>query len=85
MKKDTAFAVILGIIIIFVLCAVNTHNENKFACKFVKELPKPILEYIHIQTGFDTLTVSGQLKIYDYYLQNFYEIEDKAYEYNWYN
>ena len=85
MKLTTAKIIILVICGLFLLCAISTYEAICNAKTVVNNLPKQMVEYICNETGYDSTKISGQVKIHDYYLNNFNKLEDMAYEYNWYN
>lgn len=84
MKLTTAKIIILVICLLFLLCAASTYEDICNAKTVVNNLPKPMVEYIEQETGYDATRVSGQVRIRDYYLNNFNKLEDMAYEYGWY-
>lgn len=73
-----------GIILFLILILGSTYEERQNARHLVKNLPKPMVDYICNETGYDSTKVSGQLLIRDYYLNNERKLEDMAYEYDWY-
>lgn len=85
MKLTTAKIIILVICLLFLLCAMSTYEAICNAKTVVNNLPKQMVEYIEQETGYDASKTSDQVKIQDYYLNNFNKLEDMAYEYNWYN
>ena len=84
MKNSIKFF-ICCIIILIILAAGSTYENQQNARNLVNHLPKQMVEYICNETGYDSTKISGQIKIHDYYLNNFNKLEDMAYEYNWYN
>lgn len=83
MKNSIKFF-ICCIIILIILAAGSTYEDQRNARNLVNNLPREMVEYICNETGYDSTKISGQLRIRDYYLDNFIKLEDMAYEYDWY-
>ena len=83
MKNSIKFF-ICCIIILVILAVGSTYENQQNARNLVNNLPKQMVEYICNETGYDSTKISGQVKIHDYYLNNFNKLEDMAYEYGWY-
>lgn len=82
--KNSIKLFICCIIILIILAAGSTYEDQRNARNLVNHLPKQMVEYICNETGYDSTKISGQLRIRDYYLNNFNKLEDMAYEYGWY-
>ena len=82
--KNSIKYFICGVIIFITFAAGSTFEYQRNARNLVNNLPKEMVEYICNETGYDSTKISGQLRIHDYYLNNFIKLEDMAYEYGWY-
>lgn len=78
-KSDKILLVISSIIIFSILAISNKIEANQNNKSFVDNLPTEMVEYISTK-----ISSSDNEAIKQYYLQNFNQLEDLAYEYHWY-
>ena len=74
--KNSIKYFICGVIIFITVVAGSTFEYQRNARNLVNNLPKEMVEYICNETGYDSTKISGQLRIRDYYLNNFNKLED---------
>ena len=78
-KSDKILLVISSIIIFSILAISNKIETNQNNKSFVDNLPTEMVEYISTK-----ISSNDNEAIKQYYLQNFNQLEDLAYEYSWY-
>lgn len=76
--------VVLSFVLILIIGLVYTKCENDRQNKvIISNLPTEMVDYIQNETGYTQETMRERDYIVHYYLDNFYKLEDLAYEYNW--
>lgn len=78
-KSDKIWLFIASIIILSILAISNKIETNQNDKSFVDNLPTEMVEYISTK-----ISSNDNKAIKQYYLQNFNQLEDLAYEYSWY-
>ena len=78
-KSDKIWLFIASIIIFSILAVSNKIETNQNDKSFVDNLPTEMVEYISTK-----ISSNDNKAIKQYYLQNFNQLEDLAYEYSWY-
>ena len=78
-KTDKIWLFIASIIIFSILAVSNKIETNQNDKSFVDNLPTEMIEYISTK-----ISSNDNKAIKQYYLQNFNQLEDLAYEYSWY-
>lgn len=73
-----SFVFILIIGLIYTKCEDDRQNKA-----IISNLPTEMVEYIQDETGYTQETMRERDYIVNYYLDNFYKLEDLAYEYHW--
>ena len=78
-KSDKIWLFIASIIIFSILAISNKIETTQNDKSFVDNLPTEMVEYISTK-----ISSNDNKAIKQYYLQNFNQLEDLAYEYSWY-
>lgn len=78
-KSDKIWLFIASIIILSILAVSNKIETTQNDKSFVDNLPTEMVEYISTK-----ISSNDNKAIKQYYLQNFNQLEDLAYEYSWY-
>lgn len=76
--------VVLSFVFILIIGLIYTKCEDDRQNKvIISNLPTEMVDYIQDETGYTQETMRERKYIVHYYLDNFYKLEDLAYEYNW--
>lgn len=78
-KIDKIWLFIASITILAIVSLYSTVEESRVNKQFVNNLPTEMVDYISSQIGSN-----DNRAIKQYYLQNFPQLENLAYEYHWY-
>ena len=78
-KTDKIWLFITSIIILAIVSVYSTVTESRTNEQFVSNLPTEMVDSISSQIGSNDNEAIKQ-----YYLQNFPQLENLAYEYHWY-
>lgn len=85
MNKDDLILLVISIVLLFIGAFTIDQVEESYQNKrFLSNIPIEMVDYISSKLNVDSTTYSGRRAIKLYYLQNFNQLEDLAYEYGWY-
>lgn len=82
--KDKAFSLFIGCIAVLMFgLFINKQEQINNTTAFINNLPSEMVDYIVDILDLDLSNLRDRDKLKAYYLQNFPQLEDLAYEYNW--